>query len=247
MPSTNDTIYGSDRLIDVIYGDTTGDITEGRGGNDQIFGLGGSVFRGQGDVLYGDAANLRGTAKGGNDLIDGGAFSDLLHGDAEDLITDEARGGNDTLVGGTGTDTARGDSLRIDGHGKGGNDLLLGGDGDDNLFGDATFLAGHAQGGNDRLDGEAGNDLLWGDAQFLLDQAVGGNDTFVFTGFFGNDQVMDFQQGKDHLEFAIPGGDASDLHIAVIGTDTVITLEGYGSVTLVGFTGELGTTDLLFV
>ena len=245
---SNDVIVGDDLSVDVIYGDTPGDITEGRGGNDQIFGLGGSFGRGQGDNLYGDAGSLRGSARGGNDLIDGGAFGDLLHGDAAFQLFDDSRGGNDWLFGGTGNDTARGDALRLHDNARGGNDLLDGGEGDDYLYGDATFLLGHSRGGNDRLDGGLGNDYLWGDAQFLTENAEGGHDTFVFSGVFGNDRVMDFRPGEDRLEFAVPGVDGfEDLIITPGATETVITVLGFGSVALTGVTVAITEADAVFV
>ncbi len=247
MHFSDDTIIGDDFRIDVIYGDTTGDIAKGRGGDDQIFGRGGSFGRGQGDALYGDAGNLRGTARGGDDLIDGGAFADLLHGDAASSITDDARGGDDRLFGGTGDDTLRGDALRLSGNARGGDGLLDGGEGNDLLSGDATFLADNGRGGDDRLDGGAGNDALWGDAQFLTENAAGGRDTFVFAGVFGDDQVLDFRRGEDRIEFAVQDRDPSDLQITSVASGTVITLEGFGSVTLVGYTGGLSGSDVFFV
>ena len=243
----DDTIIGDDFRIDVIYGDTSGDITEGRGGNDQIFGRGGSFGRGQGDSLYGDAENLRGTARGGDDLIDGGTAGDLLHGDAASQISDNASGGNDSLFGGPGDDTARGDALRLSGNAWGGNDLLDGGEGNDILYGDATFLADGSRGGDDRLDGGAGDDTLWGDAQFLTENATGGRDTFVFTGAFGDDRALDFRRGEDRIEFAVPDRDPFDLRFTNDPSGTVITLEGFGSVTLVGYTGGLSGSDVFFV
>jgi Ca2+-binding RTX toxin-like protein len=242
-----DTIFGDDARIDTIYGDTSGDIAEGRGGDDQIFGLGGSFGRGQGDSLYGDAANLRGGAVGGDDLLDGGAFADLLHGDAASLVADSARGGDDRLYGGTGGDTLRGDALRLYGDARGGNDRLDGGEGNDLLSGDATFLSGNSRGGDDRLDGGAGNDVLWGDAQFVTESAAGGRDAFVFSGVFGDDRVMDFRRGEDRIEFAVPDRDPSDLRIDFGDAGAVITLEGFGSVTLVGYTGGLSSSDTVFV
>ena len=245
---SNDVIVGDDFSIDVLYGDTPGDISEGRGGNDQIFGLGGTAMRGAGDNLHGDAGNLLGDARGGNDLIDGGAFGDLLHGDAASGMFDDAHGGNDQLFGGTGTDTARGDALRLHDNTRGGNDLLDGGEGNDYLYGDATFLLGSSRGGNDRIDGGLGDDYLWGDAQFVTENAEGGRDTFVFGGVFGADRVMDFRTGEDLLEFAVPGVDGlEDLIITPGAAETVITVVGYGSVALTGVTGGITEADVVFV
>lgn len=177
------------------------------------------------DVIYGDTSGDIAAGRGGNDLIfgRGGSFGrgqgDALYGDAENL-----RG------------TARG-----------GDDLIDGGEGNDLLSGDATFLADNGRGGDDRLDGGAGNDALWGDAQFLTENAAGGRDTFVFAGVFGDDQVLDFRRGEDRIEFAVQDRDPSDLQITSDASGTVITLEGFGSVTLVGYTGGLSGSDVFFV
>jgi hypothetical protein len=94
---------------------------------------------------------------------------------------------------------------------------------------------------------------MWGDAQSLLGSATGGNDTFVFVGAFGSDQVFDFRQNEDKIEFQVAGVSSfGDLVIDTIGSDTVIhtTASLTDTVTLVGFingvTGTLTASDFVF-
>jgi Ca2+-binding RTX toxin-like protein len=117
------------------------------------------------------------------------------------------------------------------------------------MIGDTDFgMLDNAQGGNGRLSGGMGDDILFGDTGIMQDNAQGGNDTFVFDDAFGNDRVGDFRQGEDELEFNVPGVAAiEDLQIAVVGPDTVITADTFGTVTLTEFTGMLTDLDFDFV
>ena len=64
-----------------------------------------------------------------------------------------------------------------------GNDLLIGGAGNDYLNGGS---------GDDVITGGLGNDKLRGGS---------GADIFLFNRADGNDRIVDFKQGVDHLEF----------------------------------------------
>jgi hypothetical protein len=84
--------------------------------------------------------------------------------------------------------------------------------------------------------------------------AKGGNDTFVFAGMFGDDRIGDFRQGEDHLLFAFVGAD--DFGDLVIGeatagppdeTGMLITVNGFGTVTLTNFAGTLTAADVMFI
>jgi Ca2+-binding RTX toxin-like protein len=223
--------YSSDIILgtegwDFLYGDSEGEITEGRGGNDVIFGLGGTGQRGAGDALYGDALTLSGTARGGSDWLFGEAGPETLMGDAVTLL-DRARGGDDIMYGGEGSDA---------------------------LFGEGFEMLGTARGGDDVLIGGRGDDQLWGDASSMGPDAKGGNDTFVFAGTFGDDRIGDFRQGEDRLLFAFVGADdLGDLAIeeATSGppdeTGTLIKVDGFGTVTLTNFTGTLTAADVMFI
>jgi hypothetical protein len=64
-------------------------------------------------------------------------------------------------------------------------------------------------------------------------------------GAFGGDRVFDFGQGEELLEFAAPGAAGiGDLAVRRVADDTSITMEGFGSVTFVGFGGALGEADI---
>jgi hypothetical protein len=87
---------------------------------------------------------------------------------------------------------------------------------------------------------------MWGDAP---GSDTGGNDTFMFADAFGQDFVNDFREGKDTLEFQVAGVSGfDDLVITPSGSDTLIstTASAIDTVTLVGFTGTLTESDVLF-
>src|SRR5262245_4578818 len=75
------------------------------------------------------AGSLAGKQRGDDDTLSGNN-GDLIYGDAEMAITDNARGGNDilTIGGGHGLNTLIGDSFDLSGKGQGGHDSLTGGD-----------------------------------------------------------------------------------------------------------------------
>jgi hypothetical protein len=141
----------------------------------------------------------------------------------------------------------------MSGFAQGGDDELTGGDNTGTgtvsniLFGDASSMSGSAQGGDDRLiSGIKATDPMWGDAP---GSDTGGNDTFMFVDAFGQDFVNDFRQGKDTLEFQVAGVSGfDDLVITPSGSDTLIstTASATDTVTLVGFTGTLTESDVLF-
>jgi len=125
----------------------------------------------------------------------------------------------DQLVAGS-----HGDTLM----GYGGNDKLVGGDGADRLYGGD---------GNDLMIGGKGNDYLSGGAGADIFQFMAGDST----NSNGNDIILDFQHGTDHLQLA--GVDASNAafyaaHVTKtsIGNDTLLTLhDGFtGTIRLIG-------------
>ena len=77
------------------------------------------------------------------------------------------------------------------------------------------------------------------DDSILTSPTAGGADIFIFNDHFGNDFIYDFRQSdKDKIELSVTGVDSfDDLDINDDGSDTTITVEGHGTVTLVGFTG----------
>ncbi|MDR2306582.1 MAG: hypothetical protein LBE53_05215 [Paucimonas sp.] len=112
-----------------------------------------------------------------------------------------------------------------------GNDQLRAGDQGQWLFG---------LGGDDRLVGGAGNDVLVGGTGNDVLSGGGGRDTFLFSGHFGQDRVLDFS-GQDRLVFiGVEGGTAAPdwrAHASQEGADLVLKF-GSDSVTLVGIAGQ---------
>lgn len=209
----NDTLAGGDGA-DTLYGGYGNDILVGGSGNDLLFGSFGD------DTLLGGA---------GADRLDGGAgvntasYAGTVVGVNVDLTAGTGSGGDaqgDTFVNIQNvTGSAAGDKLVGDGNAN----VLDGGHGNDTLVGN---------GGNDMLIAGTGNDILVGGT---------GDDTFKFdfTGdpefnqtYLGNDTIMDWQSGHDHVEFDNLAPDMT-IHVAQVGADTVITFDHVsGSITV---------------
>ncbi|MEO7223519.1 MAG: M10 family metallopeptidase C-terminal domain-containing protein [Devosia sp.] len=108
-------------------------------------------------------------------------------------------GGRDTIAGGAGNDIAYGAKNNDSIKGGSGRDVLFGDAGNDTIAGgaDRDFLTGGK--GNDRITGGPGNDMLSGGA---------GKDVFVFLSVGDSrfpsdgDTIVDFQQGKDKIDFS---------------------------------------------
>jgi VCBS repeat-containing protein len=141
----------------------------------------------------------------GDDGVFGGAFNDLLRGEA----------GHDQLHGGDGADTLDGGE---------GNDMLFGGNGADSLVGGAgdDRLWG-GQGADTMMLGD-GNDQAWGEDGDDRIVTGGGNDTV--SGGQGNDSV-DGGAGDDHLS----GEAGADTLLASEGRNTVFGGEGEDLIT----------------
>lgn len=219
------------------------------------------------DYLYGGVGNDTFRDDGGFNLIDGGAGHDTLHlGEALARFS-IARDGEGTLYvrdaeGGISqvrnlealvskesslvffskdvshAVTANGllssgklDPYALSVNGGQGNDQLVAGNHGQWLFG---------LGGDDRLVGGAGDDVLVGGAGNDVLSGGGGRDTFLFSGHFGQDRVLDFT-GQDRLVFmGVEGGTAAPDwrdHLSRVGDDLVLTF-GRDSVTLVGIAGQ---------
>lgn len=219
------------------------------------------------DYLYGGAGNDTFRDDGGFNLIDGGAGHDTLHlGDAlarfsiardgeGTLYVRDAEGGIsqvrnvESLVSKESSlvffskdvshavtvngllSSGKLDSYALSVSGGQGNDQLVAGNQGQWLFG---------LGGDDRLVGGAGDDVLVGGAGNDVLSGGGGRDTFLFSGHFGQDRVLDFT-GQDRLVFmGVEGGTAAPDwrdHLSRVGDDLVLSF-GRDSVTLVGITGQ---------
>ena len=200
---------GNDHLIGTTYNDTLA----GGNGNDRLFaGDGADTLLGGGgaDTLFG---------QGGADYLDGGEDGDIYSIDGDDTIVDTGSSGYDAaqigstlgvainMTGWSGLEQINGNTGNdtIDASGYGTSLVMLGGDGSDSLIGSS---------GNDTMFG--GNDA----------------DVFVFNAGFGADQISDFEDGTDMIDFSGHAGvtSISDLVITqhANGTDTVVTLAAGG-------------------
>ncbi len=202
-------VIGSDHN-DYIFGNSANNVLSGGDGDDHLRGHNGddTIFGGNGadDLVGGN----------GNDQLFGGADNDTLHGGR----------GVDVLDGGQGVDTvsyagARGRvifDLRSQGWdgdaeddtyisienaiGTDHNDLIFGSNADNILVGGA---------GNDMLRGHNGNDTIIGGAGADDLNGGAGADVFVFSVGHGNDELNDFQDDIDVIQFsAFPFSDPAD-------------------------------------
>ena len=146
-----------------------------------------------------------------------------------------------------------------------GDDLIIGNDAPNGLYsgpGDDWVFGGA---GNDYLFGYSGNDLLRGDSGD--DRLLGGEGNDVLIGGLGNDifvfepenlwpfmdEIIDFAQGQDKLDFtAFPTIDSID-DIGEYWTDETqtstlldLTAHNGGTIILVGFTGVTADSDFIF-
>lgn len=138
-------------------------------------------------------------AGAGNDVISGGEGWDWLEGDS----------GNDAVLAGEGDDTLRGGDD---------NDVLFGGAGNDWVWGEQ---------GDDTLDGGNGGDVV--DGGTGDDQLTGGDgdDLFWFAGNYGDDWILDFTKGADHIGIDVADPNSPNaVTISVLGDDTKISFAG---------------------
>ncbi|MCQ0970705.1 hypothetical protein MLD63_09740 [Paracoccus sp. TK19116] len=250
---------GDDRLdgrfgSDLLLGQAGDDTLDGGNGGDRLYGgEGDDLLLGNfgADHLFGDAGDDRLFGGGSGDVLRGGTGDDYLTGqfDADRLYGED---GNDTLIGGEGKDTLDGGNGHDSLVGGVANDSLIGGNGNDTLRGgdDLDTLNGGAQndllaGGNgsDLLVGGAGNDTLFGEGQ--ADRLIGGPgndvlsgglgaDRFIFTNGFGDDRIVDWQDGQDRLDFSLLDeiGSLADFraHVVQLGGDVLISLSDGSSI-----------------
>jgi Ca2+-binding RTX toxin-like protein len=238
--------------------------TEQSGGDaqgDTLFNISNVIGSAFDDVLQGDAGYNRLSGMAGNDTIRGGGADDVLLGDA----------GDDTLYGDDGADALSGGLGNDNLYGGNGDDRLDGGDGADNLYGDAgkdTLTAGAGDDlldggtGDDTLVGAAGNDtLVGGDGNDMLSGGTGndslsgglGNDNYLFDATSGNDVIVDasgtnlinFDQSVSYDRLWITRS-GTDLRIAVMGGDTIVTLSGFYAATGAGLARAIQTSTHAF-
>ena len=243
--SGRDNIKGTDN-IDWIIAQDGNDTVYAKDGDDSVFGNNGS------DRLYG---------QGGNDRLDGGLDEDHLDGgDDDDILIGGSH--DDVLLGGDGDDHLNGDFVDWTGDGEG-DDTLHGGAGNDTILGRGgdDYITGGS--GEDTIRGGTGDDTMWGEGRPSeeLPPYAPEADVFVFAeNRWGDDTIMDFDDGLDLIDFSqhqhIAG--MADITIAQVGTDTVISYVhpqtgpfGPGpqtsTITLVGIdVGDINADDFIF-
>lgn len=212
----------------------------GLGGDDRLLG------KELNDSLYGHAGDDRLIGGGGQDVLDGGIGNDVLKGGvgADMLIGDT---GDDRLSGGAGADQGFGGAGMDRLYGQSGNDSLRGGEDGDALFGGAGNDLVQVDAGDDRLAGGSGADTIVGGAGDDLLFGGRGADVFVLNQINGDDDVMDFAQGRDRLDlqdFNITFARAQAALYLIDGTIVLdlADLGGTGSVQLFGQTNLLAFT-----
>ena len=252
-PGTFDALAGNDFVLgsggaDLIFGRTGRDTLNGQGGSDTLVGgLGNDwLLGGEGnDSLAGNAGDDRleggngnDTLRGGDgtDAIDGGAGVDLATGGAgDDTILGAA--GNDILKGGEGDDIIDGgeDNDRI--VGAAGDDWLTGGTGNDTIFGGDGDDVIDAGGGADRINAGLGDDVI---------TAGFGADVIVFRDRnFGEDIVLDFQDGVDKLNVKGLISSFAAVTVEGNGSDAILSF-ARGEVILRGMAGLVDASDFIF-
>jgi Ca2+-binding RTX toxin-like protein len=125
--------------------------------------------------------------------------------------------------------------------------MLIAPDTGSTMYGDGAALLDHAKGGNDTLISGKGNDRMWGDAATVAPTAQTGADTFVFSPPNGQDQIMDFQPGQDHIElkgFGFNNFNDVASHIQDTPNGALITFDANDSVLIVGV-HHLSASDFL--
>lgn len=267
----NDTYFvdSSDDVIVELAGGGTDTViiapgtTVGAFANVEIFIL--DFGPGQDGVLNGLAQAETFIGGSGDDVLSGNGGNDLLIGGAGN---DRAFGGanNDTLKGSAGVD------LLVGGEG---NDVIIGGSGNDVFINGETLdteagLSGGA--GFDRLNGQSGDDVIEGGAgaDRIIggtgnDQLVGGNlgangdgaaDRFLFSGGSGLDNILDFENGIDQIDFRglnletgrFPSFAALQTALSEVNGNSLITISDTDIITILGVTNaQLDATDFIFV
>ncbi len=201
----------------------------------------GSAFN---DSLTGDTSDnwLRGRAGidtliggNGNDTLEGGVGADVLNGGGGTdwaRFTESTAGVTVNLVNGTGSGgEAAGDTLtsieRLDGSEFA--DILTGASG-------VNWLRG--RGGADVIKGGTGNDVLFGGAEA---------DIFKFAATDGHDEIRDFEDGLDRIDFSATGLTFANLTItANAAGHAVVGLSTSHDITIWNAAGLITADDFIF-
>lgn len=251
---------------DFIIGTSTANLIEGGLGNDTIAGGAGVdlLFGNDGDDTFnyaiGDGADTINGGDGADTLAikgDAGGFvrNDLLKvafdGTTGSVISGPSMTSVETLTAdlGAGTNTLfysapASVGLTVDltaGTASGFASIanianVTGGSGADIITGNSGANVLNGGTGNDVLTGGGGNDTLNGG---------GGNDIFIFDVGFGNDTILTFDAnpsgGQDLLDISLLGIDQGSFDarvlVDVVGSNTVVTIDGTDTITLTNVNG----------
>ena len=189
------------------------------------------------NVIGGSGNDMLTGAAGVTNVLTGGGGDDtfIVH-ETADTVSEASAGGLDTVLSVSNSFTiSDGDvenltfigSGAFTGTGNGSANVIIGGNSADNLNGGA---------GDDMLVGGLGNDVMNGGAN---------NDTFVFAPDFGNDVINGFDAnptgGQDLLDFRGLGMTAANFSSRVtivdLGADTLISVDGTATMTVLGVNG----------
>jgi hypothetical protein len=208
-----------------------------------------------GQAAIGDAAFMSGSAQGGHNYVTGGArIFTMLYGDAV-VMSGSASGGHNTVVGADTNSTIMfGDAFELTNHAQGGGNVLVGasdltaGPALNLMFGDGYELLGHASGGGNTLISGNSTDLMWGDAAIVSPTAHTSANTFEFSPPNGNDEIMDFNPSRDHIDLQGFGFNSfSQLDIQQTANGALISFDASDSILVVGVNvGQLSPSDFLF-
>ncbi|MEM9851046.1 MAG: calcium-binding protein [Pseudomonadota bacterium] len=216
-----------DNGTEFAYGGAGRDILETALNNAELYGGGAN------DLLISDSGQDRLYGDGNNDVLISGSANDMLYGgEGADLL--RAGTGNDTAYGETGSDIIRMGQGNDSADGGGAKDTLYGGTGRDTLAGD---------GGADRLFGGSGNDTLFGGE---------GSDRFVFnrndnSTIFEIDIIADFEVGADKIQLKnFFYTSFADFEIDVGGENSIVLIDGFHEIIVMGVGGTLSETDIIF-
>lgn len=242
-----------DNNADAIQGTGAAEVLSGRGGDDALNGgLGNDLLMGGdgNDSLSGGAGNDQLYGGFGRDTLDGGDGSDtyVVMGDwfeGYDKYNDNGSSGEDTIlmVGNSnvtlGLTAIKGIEVIDATHVGSAYQAWIAGDSSNNDwdFSKVTFLGKLAVTsglGNDKITGTAGKDTLLGGAGNDTingglgdDQLFGeaGDDLFVFDAGFGQDRIVDFDIGHDHIHLG-SGLMERDATFSLVGGQLKMSLGG---------------------
>jgi hypothetical protein len=221
------------------------------GGDDTVSAA--TVFLG-GSVSIGDANSMTDYARGGDDVVTAAGTGKFSLGNAfgdAGTMSGHAVGGSDTVT----ASVAFGDAGSLRDNAQGGDDVVTGEDHSpywkNLLYGDGAELLDHASGGNDTVVGtDSAADQMWGDAATVQSTATTGADLFVIRSYGGQDEIMDFQPGKDRIEidgYGLTGFADLSSHVQNTADGVLISLDDYNSVLVRGVTvAQLAAGDFVF-